>query len=251
MIFVEGTPNNAGVAIYGDYMDFNNLYNALHDVIGDEEKLMDYYATRIRVLAICYDLRHALMGHREYEFFDNGLDEDKKRYMEIIAPDKNLYLKINVLWPEILFVMIALNDFIQIYAEKQTRTKNSSNLYAEPKASWDFTIANVRMLQAAVANCLEQILSPRAFTRLLNLMNGKGVYTKRYATQYIDILNDRLFNMSSERRRANISIFAKRISEKGREYKELVDDLEAESIRYGCRVDELQLNIDFPDEIDW
>lgn len=34
MIFVKNTPNNTGVAIYGDYMDFENLYEVLHAVVG-------------------------------------------------------------------------------------------------------------------------------------------------------------------------------------------------------------------------
>jgi len=40
MIFVRNTPNNAGVAIYGDYNDFVGLYQALHDFIGEEGMLV-------------------------------------------------------------------------------------------------------------------------------------------------------------------------------------------------------------------
>lgn len=131
MIFAKNTTNNTGIAIYGDFMDFENLYEALHNVVGDEDELVGYYSARIRVLGVCYDIRHALMGDREYEFVDNGLDEDKKRRMEVLAPDKNMYLKIYVLWPEMLFVMIALDDFLELYAKKQAKAKYSSNLYAE------------------------------------------------------------------------------------------------------------------------
>ena len=35
MIFVKNTPNNTGVAIHGDYKDFENLYEALHTVVGN------------------------------------------------------------------------------------------------------------------------------------------------------------------------------------------------------------------------
>lgn len=62
-------------------------------------------------------------------------DEDKKRRMEVLAPDKNIYFKIYVLWPEMLFVLIALNDFLELYAKKQAKAKYSSNLYAEAKVS--------------------------------------------------------------------------------------------------------------------
>ena len=61
------------------------------------------------------------MGDREIEFVDNGMDNEKKIRMSIITSDKNLYLKINVLWPEMLFVIMALNDFVQLYAKKKSK----------------------------------------------------------------------------------------------------------------------------------
>lgn len=251
MIFAKNTPNNTGIAIYGDFMDFENLYEALHNVVGDEDELIGYYSARIRVLGVCYDIRHALMGDREYEFVDNGLDEDKKRRMELLAPDKNMYLKIYVLWPEMLFIMIALNDFLELYAKKQAKAKYSSNLYAEAKVSWDNTIAQVRILQAAVAECLKLTISEAAYARLLNVMNGRYVSSYRYITQYIDVLNDKFINMNAEKRLKSISTFAKRISQPDKEYKELEADLREEARRRNCNVNELQLAIDFPEEIEW
>lgn len=56
---------STGVAIYGDFMDFETLYEQLHEIVGDEEDFPAYYDARIRVLGVCYDLRHALMGDRE------------------------------------------------------------------------------------------------------------------------------------------------------------------------------------------
>lgn len=251
MIFAKNTPNNTGIAIYGDFTDFENLYEALHNVVGDEDELIGYYSARIRVLGVCYDIRHALMGDREYEFVDNGLDEDKKKHMEVLAPDKNMYLKIYVLWPEMLFVMIALNNFLELYAKKLAKTKYSSNLYAEAKVSWDSTIAQVRMLQAAVAECLKQTISEATYARLLNVMNGSYVSTYSYITQYIDVLNDKFINMNEEKRLKSISTFAKRISQLDNEYRELEAVLREEARKRNCDVNDLRLAIDFSEEIEW
>ena len=251
MIFTKNTPNNMGVAIYGDYMDFENLYEALHNVIGDENENDGYSSSRIRILGVCYDIRHALMGDREYEFVDNGLDDEKRRRLEVIAPDKNIYLKISVLWPEMLFVMIALNDFLELYAKKQARTKYSSNLYAEAKLSWDNTIAQVRTLQSSVAQALKDILTDNSYSRLLNAMNGTYISTYRYITQYIDSLNDKFINMNNEKRLKSISIFAKHISKKETDYLELEEYLREEAKHRDCDVDELRLAIDFPDILEW
>lgn len=251
MIFAKNTPNNTGIAIYGDHIDFENLYAALHNVVGDEGEFVGFDSARIRVLGVCYDIRHALMGDREYEFFDNGLDEDKKRRMAVLAPNKNMYLKIYVLWPEMLFVMIALNDFLEKYAKKLAKTKYSSNLFAEAKVSWDKTVAQVKMLQAAVAECMKETVSETAYPRLLNVMNGRYVSTYRYITQYIDVLNDRFFDMSNEKRLKSISTFAKRIAECDKEYRKLEADLKEEARRRNCSVDDLELAIDYPEEIEW
>ena len=166
MIFAKNTPSNTGIALYGDFIDFENFYEALHDVVGDEDELIECFSARIRAFGVCYDIRHALMGDREYEFVDNGLDEEKKRRMSVLAPDKNVYLKIYVLWPEMLFVMIALNDFLQLYAGKRAKTKYTSNWYTHAKVSRDHTVVQVRMFLAAVAECLKQTLSEATYARL-------------------------------------------------------------------------------------
>lgn len=251
MIYAKNTPNNLGVAIYGDYMDFENLYEALHNVVGDENENDGYYSSRLRILGVCYDIRHALMGDREFEFVDNGLDDEKRRRMEVIAPDKNIYLKINVLWPEMLFVMVALNDFLDQYARKQIKTKYSSNLYAEVKVSWDKTIAQVRMLQVSVAEALKEILTDNSYSRLLNAMNGTYTSTYRYVTQYIDSLNDKFINLNNEKRLKSISIFAKRISKREADYRELEEYLQEEAKHRDCDVNDLRLAIDFPDILEW
>lgn len=251
MIFVKNTPNNTGLAIYGDYADFENLYEALHTVVGNEDEFVECDAARIRVLAVCYDIRHALMGHREIEFIDNGMDEEKKRYMSVLAPDKNVYLKIYVLWPEMLFVTMALNEFLELYAQKLAKKKYSYDLFTEPKVIWDKHIAQVRMLQAAVAECLKETVSENVYARMLNILNGRYVYVDRYITQYLDILNERFIKMNKEKRLKNLSNIAKRIVERGQEYRDLESELMEEAKRNNCSVDDLRLELDFPEDIEW
>ena len=251
MLFAQSTPNHAGVALFGDIKDFEHLYQALHNVVGEEGEFVDLHSARIRILAICYDLRHALMGDREYVFVENGLDRDMKKRMKVLASDQNLYLKITVLWPEMLFILLTLNDFVERYAQKLEKTKYTYELYKKPKVIWDGTIAQVRMFQAAIADCLKQTVSEAAYARILNKFNDRWTSTNHYITQYIDVLNDKFINMSKEKRLKHISVFAKRIAEQDREYLELEQYLNEEAKLRNCRVDELRLNIEYPEEIDW
>lgn len=251
MILIQNTPNSTGVAIYGDNIDFENLYDALCKVVGEEGEFIEYDAARIRILGVCYDLRHALMGDRSYEFVYNGLDDEKKRRMSVLASDKNLYFRIEVLWPEMLFVTMALNDFLTIYARRQSNTKYSYDLFSENKVIWDRNIVQVRMLQSALAECLKQNLSAHTYTRMHNLMNGSNVDFNWYLTQYLDILNIRFMEMSSEKRLKNMLTTAKRIVGKNVEYSRLEVQIRERARRLKCGVNDLRLDLDYPEEVVW
>ncbi len=239
MIFVKNTPNYAGVTICGDHQDIEELYDALHDIVGDEDDYPSYAASRLRVLGVCYDLRHALMGDREIIFVDNGMDEDKMKRTSMITPGKNVYLSVEVLWPEMLFVQMALNDFIQF------KHRNNKHYW------WDKTIATVRKLQAAVADCIKQTVSEAAYRRTLNLMIRDYPWIDNYATQYLDFLNCRFLDMEREKRKKNITIMAKRLAEQGPEYQEVRREVIAAAKKHNCPVDNIKANLDFPEEIDW
>jgi hypothetical protein len=250
MIYVTNTPNNAGVAIYGDCLDFDALYEALHTVVGNEEEHMRYEAARIRVLGVCYDLRHALMGDREVEFIDNGMNKDRMRSMGIIAHDKNVYLKINVLWPELLFVTMALNDFVRLYAEKQA--KNNYYAMLDKRNIWDGSIAQVRLFQAAIAKCIKEVVSPASFSRMMNLLNHDYTWTDGYITQYLDVLNIRFINMDKEKRLKSIPTMAKRLNEHDKEYREIESVVLDGAREFGRPACDIRLEgIEYPEEIDW
>ncbi len=239
MIYVTNTPNNIGVAIHGDHMDFDELYEALHAVVGDEGEYLLYDAARIRVLGVCYDIRHALMGDREIEFVDNGLDEDKMKRLAVIARDKNIYLKINVLWPEMLFVTMALNDFILLYRKKCKYPQ------------WDKTTAAVRKFQAAVSECIRRTVSEASYKRMLNMMIRDYTWIDGYTRQYLDMLNYRFVNMEKEKRLKNISVMAKRLVERGDEYKAIQREVREAAGKFNCHADDIRLRLDFPEEIEW
>ena len=59
-------------------------------IVSDEEFLP---AARGRVLGVCYDIRHVLMGNRDYTFVPNGLTHEIKKYQKFAASDNNVYLK--------------------------------------------------------------------------------------------------------------------------------------------------------------
>lgn len=249
MILVKNTPNNAGVAICGDYLDFEKLYAALHAIVGGEDEYPAYEAARIRVLAVCYDLRHALMGNREIEFVDNGMDAEKMKRLSLIAPSKNIYLTINVLWPEMLFVTMALNDFVLLHGRKQAKARY--DIMTDKKNVWDVSIAQVRMLQASIADAIKENVSAASFSRMMNVMNRNYNWFDGYATQYLDILNCRFLDMDKEKRLKNIPTMAKRLAEQGEEYRDVKGEVLAAAREYNCTASDISLEVEYPTYIEW
>lgn len=249
MIFVHNTPNNTGIAVNGDFKDFEQLYEALHTVVGEEGEFRSFEAARLRVLGVCYDLRHALMGDREVTFVQNGMDGDKMKRMSTITHDRNVYWVMNVLWPEMLFVSMALNDFVQLYAQKIS--KSSFDIFRNKQVVWNAAISSVRMFQAAVAQCIKDTVSEASFRRMINLLNKEYTWCDNYVTQYVDVLNCRFLELSKDKRLKSILTMAKRLAEKQGEYLQVEGDVLAAAKHHQCPVEDIGLEVDYPDDIVW
>lgn len=154
MIHMKNTPNLLGVMTLGDFHDFEELYEALHMIVGEEMEYPHYEAVRLRVLGVCYDIRHSLMGGRSAQHVPNGLDEERMQRLSIIGAEMNIYLSFETYWPEMIFVGYALNDFIELHVKKHKTH------------AWDPTIATVRKFQASIATCLQETLTINKFAQI-------------------------------------------------------------------------------------
>lgn len=249
MLKVSSTTNLAGVTIYGDHADFESLYDSLHEIVGNEEDYPHHEAARIRVLGVCYDLRHALMGDREIIFVENGMDTEKMKRMGTITHDKNVYLTINVIWPEMLFVLMALNDFCRFHAYRLT--KKRYDMMLDKFVIWDHNISQTRLFQSEVAKCLQETVEGRTYSRMMNMMIQDYTWLEKYFTQYLDLLNIRFLDMDKEKRLKNLSIMAKRLTEKGDEYRSVERTILEAAREYHSSPNDVRLRLEYPEEIDW
>lgn len=240
MLYANNTVNNGGITLYGDLLDFEELYNTLHEVVGEEGENKSYDGPRLRVLGLCYDIRHAMMSDRAVVLVENGMDRDKMKYHSIISSEKNVYYSFPTLWPEMLFVLMSLNDFIQIYKRKNKLHE------IDPK------IAIIRNFQGAILKCLQETITSTTYKRIYSYINNAFSSFSGYITQYIDILNCRFIDMDKEKRLKNISVMAKRIFEQGEEYREVKVEVVMAAKEYKCSVENIRMkNYDYPEEIDW
>lgn len=243
MIRIQNTPNLTGVTTSGDLYDFEELYEALHAIVGEESQYINYDAVRMRILGVCYDIRHAIMGDRGALHVPNGLYLESIKKLSIIGTEMNIYLSFETYWPEMLFVCFALNDFIQL-REKHEKTH-----------AWDPTIATVRKFQAALARCLQQTLTTQKFAQIKRYITPSSIWDsykyEGYATQYLDKLNIKFIEMASSKRENNISIFAKRLAVKDQQYLNEKQDVHEFAREQGIHPNEVRYYKDYPEEIEW
>ena len=219
MLTVNHTPNMAGILVAGDSDDFEALYDALHIIVGREEDAKGLANARNRVLNLCYEVRHARMGNRTIDFKEHGIDPEQMKYMGVIGPAQNLVVAFEILWPEVLFDVFVLNNFISKYEKRQ-----KAHL-------WDENIATVRLFQGKVLNLASETMTPAQVTAFRKQATGTATnafnYEKFYA-QYIDQLNAEWIELDKEARSQKLSSFAKRASVVLKDYeyfKEYLDDV--------------------------
>ncbi len=250
MLTIKNTPNLAGIEISGDYQDLDTLYMSLLTIVGDEEEYGNYEGPSLRVLGLMYDIRHAFQGDREFEFVSNGMDEDRMKLLEMITPEKNLYYKVNVYYPEVLFVTMAINDFIRLYSKKQAKSAPFPLL--DKKNLLDASITTARLFQSLVVGCLKESITEASFKRTLNLMHKDYPWMDGYATQYLDMLNIRYLNAGDREEREKLLLTTvKRIVEKSKEYQEVERDVREMAIANNCSKEDIRLSWDYPEEIEW
>ncbi len=223
---------------------------SLLTIVGDEGEYGDYEGPRLRVLGAMYDIRHAFQGDREFEFIRNGMDTDRMKLLGMITPEKNLYYKVNVYYPEILFVTMAINDFVRLYSKKQAKT--AAFPLIDKKNLWDAAIANVRLFQSLMVSCMKEAVTEASFKRMLNLLNKDYTWTDGYVTQYLDMINIRYLNIGDRDERSKaLSVIVKRMVEKGKEYREIEREVKEMALAFKCSTEDIGLKWDYPEVIEW
>ncbi|MGI5839548.1 MAG: DUF6904 family protein [bacterium] len=256
MITVKNTPSLTGVEISGDFNDLDNLVEALHTITIDEdnEKQRQYLDISMRVLGLCYDIRHAGQGDREIRLVDNYMTEEIMQWHSLIAPKNNVCFSCKYLYPEMFFVMLALNELVEVRMKDLAKTKYLYREGTDKKVVWDETIAVIRLFQAEFAKCVKNTLSEASFARWLNSMNGSYIGIEDIAGQYIDLLNIKYINMTKEKRLKNLSSIAKRIAGFRHEddHKAIKETVSEAAGEYGCEPGAIQLQgIEYPEDYEW
>lgn len=238
MLTITATPNQTGVKVSGDYFDLDELNQALYKVLGPEGKYMGYEGSRMRILGVSYEIRHAAQGDRNIEFIFNGLNEHVKKHKGMIAPDKNIYYSTEVLWPEIIYTAIALKDFIQLHLKEAGGTQ------------WDPLLHVIARFQAVVLECLQGHVPEEEYKKVLEAFQAAPT-VHDYATQYVDFLNLRYLDMTKDQREKNLGAIAFRLAVHDQDYMAFRKQVMAAAEPSKKSIHEIAINLEYPEQIEW
>lgn len=108
MIFAKPTKYNAGITIYGDYIDFTSMHTSIHEIADEKNNLGEIGEY---ILGLAYEIRHAYQGDRMTLKIEGGSAKE---------PAEVIYLGFNTLWTVFLPQLAMLRDT----ASYQTLNRN-------------------------------------------------------------------------------------------------------------------------------
>lgn len=256
MLKIESSKNLAGVIIKGDYYDLEKLIEAFYELTIDDEdeKLQAYYDMSTRVLGLCYNVRHAMQGDRQVKFEENGSDREMLSAKSVIAPEYNLYYSCNYYYPEMMFIMLALNELIIFRIRSiQSGRKRVSNPFNK-NVIWNETITTIRSFQAAFNGCVKETLSPTSYNRWLGVMNNDYLSLSGINHHFIDLMNIEYLKWNRETRLKKLFTISKRLVEFrfDEDHENIVESVRLGAIKLGCEESMVSLKgFDYPQEIVW
>lgn len=239
MLSISHTENLTGARISGDYWDLDEINQAFYAVIGDKNKYYDWEGSRMRVLGVSAEIRHALQGERNVEFVSNGLTKESMKHNDVVASEKNIYYSVEVLWPELIFTVIALNDFVRLYADKHTHP------------SLDVHVTTIRKFQGAIGEALQNVLMKEEHSRFMSILSSNETNVQEYAIQFVDMLNLNYINSTKEQREKNLGMIAIKLAVQDTDYIAFRDQVLQSANKTKSDIHDLLLTNEYPEEIEW
>ena len=235
MLALKNTENMTGALINGDYWDLDELCTAIYQLTGKEDRYLDWQGARLRLLGVSYDLRHAYQGERHIDTVANGLHKEVMKAHDFVASENNIYYSTEILWPELVFTFIALNDFIDLYKKY------------EHKTDYDVHIVTARKFQAIIAEGLKTNMPEADYQTILTTKTN----VEEYAIQYIDMLNLTYIEMTKEQRIQSFPSIAKNIVLENKEYVAVKRKVMSEANQSKSAIHQLKFNLEYPKDIEW
>ncbi|TDW16466.1 hypothetical protein EDD63_12323 [Breznakia blatticola] len=247
MITVKPTKNLLGVTISGNYRDFSELVDAMHNITKfDDDSSDPNYGISLQVLAMCYDMRHAYQGDRE---INKVSEEVFGENMEIYNETTIIY-SFNIMFPQAIFYAFAAPKLAK-YAKVLVTTKELEDKYARiysyPMYLRDKGLINY--LSAKILEAVEEVIGFEATSKLIRSYERSAVSYKDYLALYVDKCNIEFEKTKVEKRPMKVRTIANRFIKFPDAYYEMYISYTKTAKKYDCNIYDLtDSSIEYPSE---
>jgi hypothetical protein len=239
MLSITHTENFTGALISGDFWDLDEFNHAIYMVIGDENKYYDWEGSRKRILSVLIEIKNASKANRHVSFVGNGLNKETMKLHEIVGSEKNIYFSVQILWPELIFTVIALNDFVHLYSNKHNY------------AALDVYVTSIRKFQSVVGEALQSVMSKEQHDQFMNLLSENKTNVQEYAIQFVDVLNLNHINSTKEQREKSLGMIALKLAIQDKDYHVFQNQVLKSANETKSDIHDLSITKDYPKEIEW
>ena len=259
MIYAKPTENLTGICLEGEYLDFYEIVESIYRMTGLEDDYYDpYWGVKNRLMGMCYDIRHAYQGDREVTFVDNGVNDALEKWHEMIMPKENVHYKVNILFPEAVFVALSVSD-LYIFSKKYYDNERVNVEHREDVYLCDFIKdkGNLEMLSCTILDALGRVIGDDGFRQILKEIERKDLSWEapfyRYITSYVDRCNIEYLKTVPEKRKDKLRNIAKRFVKQPQTYLNLKRDFEYSAKQQNCSIYHLYdpKSDKYPEDIEW
>ena len=259
MIYATPTQNLTGICLEGEYLDFYEMVESIYRMTGLEDDYYDpYWGVKNRLLGLCYDIRHAYQGDREVDFVDNGVDEQIEKWQGKILPKENVHFKVNVLFPEAVFVALSVSDLYMFSKKYYDWTRDDAS-HREDAHLADFIRdkSNLEMLSGAILKALGDVIGDEGLRPILKELERSDLRWEapfyRYITYYVDRCNIEYLKTVPDKRKDKLRNIAKRFVKPPQTYLNMKRDFEYSAKQQNCSIYHLYdpKGENYPEDIEW
>lgn len=247
MLKITSTEHLTGIRISGDWEDLNELYDAIYNLLS-YDGVYDYFEdARELVLSLCYDLRHAYQGDRE----------------TFASADDAPYYAVCVLWPEVIFYTLLLNNILVLAKRADTAVPQDLDEIEEKITRnklerRDTDLACLRFFLDLVWAELKKAVGEKRFKKLfkewdiLSVMGTAYHNYIDYCTPYVPYLTAKYIRRKPENRRTYLATIAERLLSMDGEYQCIRKEVEDYAKENNIPVSEVEFaGSDYLEEIVW
>lgn len=245
MIKAEVTKNYNGITISGDYYDLSELVDAIYTITNIYDTSDKYYTFSTFFLGLCYDIRHASMGDREFELIDTGLKEDN--WFDLDHKSKNIYFSFNYVMVGLLFPIFGFiyrkDELLEMYLNKN-RT-NVNEVIRTKKA-----IGILTSFCTLIIEKFYEFIGDDEASKL-HRCASKNLFVNDFLGPFISKCDIDYLNTNKDKKKRKIVNILNHIIKQDSVYTNMKEVYEDYAFENNICINALDYNVEYPEEIDW